>query len=452
MKAKLTFFVCLLLSLGLVYSVGAFDFGVNIENDSSYSSKEGEGFIQENTGHLWMNHVLGDYWVFNASLMGTFSSNSDKPILYGDVEILTLKGTFPNLENGASLFSIEMGRFFHQEFSNYVFSHRMDGIRMEFGYSWSTLQMAFGYTGLLNKYYTSLVLSRLDGLEDLDKDKLWAPPRFIGSLSLSMPELFARQNVTLSVLVNEDLRHLFDDKVIKEGKETFDPSSGGLVDTQYFGVGLDGPLTSSLFYTAFAYLGTGRILTFVPDTQSNTGEAYNYKLIFSGMGGVSLRYYLAEFFQSVAGLQIVYATGDSDTITFLEGNTSGNSSMFLPISGASLGSALQFKPSNLLATELSYSLKPFSAVKGFLLESLQAGTRLTPLFKASKGAMSEGGVDPSKGAGYVGTDLALFANLRPFSDLGLGVTLGIFLPNGSAFLPGKDETVVYGQFVFSFSF
>ena len=449
MKQKTIFLIILLSLWG--WALYGFDFGVNIENNSSYSSKEGEGFIQENTAHLWLNLPMGDFWVLNASLMGSFSNDSDKPTFYGDIETFSLKGTFPHLENGANLFSLEIGRFFHKEFSGFVFAHRMDGFRMEFGYPSSTLQLAFGYTGLLNKYYTSLVMSKLDALDDLDKDILFAPKRLIGTLSWNIPELFARQNVNFSILVNEDLRHLFED-VIKEGKEVYDPSSGGLVDTQYFGIGLDGPLTSALFYNAFFYLGTGRMLTFVPDSQSNTGEAYLYKNILAGMGGVSFRYYLQEFFQSVASVQILYATGDSDSISYIEGNTSGGSSLFLPISGQTLGTAFQPKTSNLLAVELGYSLKPFSSAKGSLLESLQAGAKLTPFFKASKGAMSEGEVDPSARAGYLGTDIAVYGNLRPFSDLGLGVAMGFFLPNSSAFLPGKDDPIVYGQFVFSFSF
>ncbi|MCX7787900.1 MAG: hypothetical protein N2442_09410 [Spirochaetes bacterium] len=450
MKARILLLSILLVVTGaaLLYS---FDFGVVIDNSSSVSSKEGEGFIQENNAHLWLNLPLGESWVFNASVMGTFSTDTDKPLLFADVETLSLKGTFPHLENGANLFVLELGRFFHKEFSGFVFAHRMDGVRMEFGYPSSTLQIALGYTGLLNKYYTSLVMSKLDALDDLDKDILLAPRRLIGNISWSIPELFARQNLNFSILVNEDLRHLFE-TVIKEGKETFDPSSGGLVDTQYFGVGLDGPLSKGLFYSAFFYLGTGRMLTFVPDSQSNTGEAYLYKQILSGLGGLSVRYYLEEFFQSVASLQILYATGDSDSISYIEGNKSGTAKMFLPISGNSLGTAFQPKVSNLVAAELAYSLKPFTGVKGFILESLQAGAKLTPFFKASKGAMSEGEVDPAAGAGYLGTDLSVFANLRPFSDLGLGVSLGFFLPNKSAFLPGKDDPIVYGQFVFSFSF
>ncbi len=451
MNRKWIVFIILLSIVVWAPSLYAFDFGVNIENNSSFSSKEGEGFLQEDTAHLWLKLPMGESWVFNLSLMGTLNNDSDKPVFYGDIETLSLKGTFPHLENGANLFSLEMGRFFHKEFSGYVFAHRMDGLRMEFGYPSSTLQIALGYTGLLNKYTTSLVMSKLDALDDLDKEKLFAPKRFIGTLSWNFPELFARQNLNFSVLVNEDLRHLFGD-VIKEGKETFDPASGGLVDTQYFGIGLDGPVTSSIFYTAFFYLGTGRMLTFVPDSQSNTGEAYLYKNILAGLGGVSFRYYLQEFFQSVASIQILYATGDSDSISYIEGNTSGTCAMFLPISGQTLGTAFQPKTSNLLAVELGYSLKPFSSVKGFILESLQAGAKLTPFFKASKGAMSEGEIDPSTGAGYVGTDIAVYGNLRPFSDLGLGIALGFFVPSNSAFLPGKDDPIMYGQFVFSFSF
>jgi len=443
-------FVCIaLLVVGLAGSLFAYDFGVTIDNNTEYWSKEGEGFLQEDTGHLWFSTYLGESWLFNASLEGTLSS--DSPTFYADVETLSLKGTFPHLENGNSLFAIEIGRFFHKEFSSYVFAHRMDGIRMDFGYSWSNLQIAVGYTGLLNKYYTSLVMSRLDAMDDIDDDILFAPQRLIGTLSWNIPELFARQNLTLSVVVNEDLRHLFED-VIEEGKETFDPTSGGLVETQYFGVGLDGPLTRVLHYDVFFYLGTGRTLTFGPDSQSNTLESYQYKDIRSVLTGFSLRYYLEEFFQSVAGLKFLYATGDKDAASYLEGNQKGDLTMFLPVSGKTLGTAFNPKSSNLMATEVSFSLKPFSGLKGSLVESLQTGVILTPFFKASKGAMSEGEVDPSSSAGYVGTDIAATANLRPFSDLGLGVAVGLFLPDSNAFLPGNDDTLVYGQFVFSFAF
>ena len=47
--------------------------------------------------------------------------------------------------------------------------------------------------------------------------------------------------------------------------------SGGRLSTQYFGLGLSGPVTSSLYYDAFGYLNTGQTLSYVADSSSGTG-------------------------------------------------------------------------------------------------------------------------------------------------------------------------------------
>jgi len=62
----------------------------------------------------------------------------------------------------------------------------------------------------------------------------------IGSVALNFPELVAQQSLTLRFLAQEDLRDRVRENVIAEGTEVYDPSGGGLVDTQYWGLALDG--------------------------------------------------------------------------------------------------------------------------------------------------------------------------------------------------------------------
>lgn len=427
----------------------ALDFGGTLENDSSYSSKTGIGFIQKDTGHLWFAAELGNAWNFNAAVEGTY--NSATPLFYADLEQLSLTGTFQKVPLGPSVFTVELGRFFYSEVSQRLFANRMDGFRMDFAYPLFTLQTALGYTGLLNKYYASIVMSKLDAVDSNDTTLVFSPPRMIGSVSLKFPELVAQQSLTLTFLAQEDLRDRLRGNTIAEGTEVYKPSGGGLVDTQYWGLALDGPITRSLYYNGFGYLNTGRTLTFEPDTQSSTGQSYQYKNILAFMTGLSLRYYIPQFYQTLASATVLYASGDGDTTTYYEGNGSGTLTQFVPVSGSTLGTAFSPSSSNIAAAELSFSFKPLGNRGGPVFQSLQTALVITPFFKPSAGAVSDGTVE-SAATGYLGTDAALKLNLRPFSDLGAGLTLGYFIPNSSAFVPGNDGGILYGQLFFSVSF
>ena len=120
--------------------------------------------------------------------------------------------------------------------------------------------------------------------------------------------------------------------------------------------------------------------------------------------------------------------------------------------GAAIVIAFSPKASNLMAAELSFSLKPFAASPDSLLGSLQTVAKVTPFFKVVEGAMSDASVDISADSGYLGTEVDGVANLRPYSDLGFGLSLGVFVPNGSMFVDGMDSPWFVGKLTFSFSF
>lgn len=424
------------------------DFGATIDNASSVTVQDESEFLQEDSLTLWASALLGPRLRFDASARATVSS--EKPNLYADVERFTLSGDVPSAGPGVPGFTFDLGKFLQSDFTSAVLSQPTTGIRLGFAYPWTSLKLAFGYTGLNSADASPLVLSRLDALDEID-DEYFAAPRFIASAAWEFPELFARQTLTLSAVVQEDLRERFD-SVIEEGDDVYDPTGGGKLDTQYAGLGLSGPLAPSLYYDLYVYLGTGRVLTFQDDDQSATGQAYLYEPVVSYLFGGSFRYFLPAFYKASAAAKFLYASGDSDHVGYLEGNTKGASTAFIPVADGPFGIAFTPKASNLMAAELSFSLKPFAASADSLLGSLQTVAKVTPYFKVVEGVMSDAAVDISADSGYLGTEVDAVANLRPYSDLGLGLSLGVFVPNGSMFVDGMDSPWFVGKLTFSFSF
>jgi hypothetical protein len=449
-RASLIIAVLLPLFLVSPLFVWSLDFGGSIENETSYTKSVDSLFTQQDKFLFWANTDLGQFHQLNATLSAFLTTVT--PNFYADVERLSVTGTYPKIENGPNLLVMEVGRFQYAEFTQKVFAQAVDGLKFDFTYPATHFQVAMGYTGLVNKYFASPIMGKEDALADADTGSIFANPKFIGSFNIDFPELFARQTLQFSILVQEDLRPLFK-TVIAEGQEIFDPTHGGKINTQYLGLGLSGPITSEMYYDFYGYIGTGRELVFENDSQSSTGQAYKYEQILGFLTGGSVRYYLPQLMQSLAMVKVMFASGDSNQTAYLEGGGGGTLSAFLPVSEpASSNFAFGPKASNLVMVEIGYSLKPLSWMQGTLWESLQTGAMITPYFKPTKGPVSEPAVKATGDAGYLGTELDGTANYRPFSDLGLGLTLGVFMPNSSAFAKGGDSPWLLGKFLFSFSY
>jgi hypothetical protein len=279
-----------------------------------------------------------------------------------------------------------------------------------------------------------------------DEDKILAAPRLAGGIDLLFPELFLRQDLNLSFWFQADLRP--ESEVVPEGTQL--PSiDGGKLYTQYTGLGLSGPLASSLFYDGFAYLGTGKTLFYFDG-------AYEYANILSFLGSLGIRYYSEEWNFTKIALRFIYSSGDSDYQNdFIEGNTDAAANLFIPVSRQNL--AIVFSPQlgNIFLTELSFSIKPFSRTGNRTLEKLQTELKVIGFFRSSTGLISEAGIDPASESLYLGTEIDCAINFRPFSDLGLSLSGGVFIPNtgaGGAFLETEREVEVVGKAGFSLSF
>ncbi len=442
---KVSVLTVILLSATL--SLYSLDFGVYLDNSTSLTlsaaaNQPATSFLQADKASLWFQSELGEYFDFR--IQGSYSYSSDNMPYLFDIDRLTLTGRFPITKEerrGApgvvlpAIFSFSMGRFPFKDFSGYVLNHNLDGLKLSFGYPDFNTDIRFGYSGLLLKPTSSIYLSKEDVLDTERSNVILASPRIIGMFTVNIPSLF-RQSISLSVLFQEDLRNLFSSTLVKEGDQSFNPQDGGLVDTQYIGLGSTGSIVPSLYYGTFAYLGTGRMLSYLADSGSATGYSYQYTGILSYMAGLRLRYFLSNFLDSYALVETLIASGDATDNSIYEGNTDAVSEAFNPISNT--GVAVVFSPvlKNMVSFKGEFSLKPLSVTGIYYLKDFQTQLRGYVFLRPTAGPISESGLSPSSNSLYLGSEGDIIINWRPFSDLGISLNYGIFIPNngqGGAF-------------------
>ncbi|RKX76660.1 MAG: hypothetical protein DRP87_11255 [Spirochaetes bacterium] len=430
MKKKFSLIIILFV-LGISLSFG-FDLGLSADNSTSINTY-GERFF----GHwdklaLWLRTNREKPLSF--SFTGSYTFSLERPYLF-DVDDLRLKGKFLSGLKGPASFEFDIGRYQLSDFTGLVVSHKADGFRFGFRYPFAYVEASFGFTGLLLKPNSTVILSRVDALSTgIDKIKLGSP-RLIGELAVQFPGLFLRQNITLSALFQEDLRSTFQNvntppevKLLEEGEKSYYPEKGGSVDSQYFGLGIGGPIGgTSIYYDAFFYLGTGRTLTYIENM-------YTYTSIFSYLTGGGVRYYNEALLFSTIALSGAFASGDSDQMTFFEGNTQGKATTFTPVSKSTLGLIFSPRLGNIFYLQASYGLKPLSILKNDLFKELQVSVKGIPFFRTTTGSISEAGIDKTSTDKYLGTEIDGSVSFRPFSDLGAGLSVGLFMPNEKVFI------------------
>jgi hypothetical protein len=410
----------------LTVSVFSLDFGGSLEDSTIFYYSDSSSFYHADSLALWLKTEL---WEDTDLLIhGSYTYTTDNPWFF-DLNYLKVEN------KSASLLNYSIGRFTASDYSGYIFNHKLDGASLTVNLPLLALSTNAGYTGFLFDTSSSVEMTIADqsGLSYGKFPQDFAAPRLIGGLQAFFPELFLNQDLRAEVWAQFDIR-----------KEA-DLTSAKKLDTQYYGLSVSGPLISTLYYDSFAYLETGQ-------AHSGTGDDYS---ILSYMGSAGLRYYIEDFLYSKISLRFLYSSGDSDfTTAFTEGNTSGDAANFTPISRKTLGLVFSPQLGNVFFTRFSYSLKPFSGIDNRVLQNIQFELTDINFFRSTSGAVSVGGIDPESTSLYLGTELDGTINFRPYSDLGLSLSGGVFIPaNGSeeAFL--STRTVEYlGRLGLSFSF
>ena len=444
----------LLAGTGLLFAV---DFGGLIYNETGFaaggSETDGNASLRQlDTFTLWFNSGTHKNVVFYAG--GSYTLDFTGPSTLShifDIYDFKLVGTFPGPGTGPNQFSFTLGRFQSDDFTGRFFTHDLDGFRFGITHPALTIITDIGFAGFQFKSSSSMQISKLDYNEEDMSTVILGPKRLVGLAEINFTNLFERQTLSISALAQEDLRTVFlADSAdilstpIQEGETSYTPERGGLIDTQYFLLGLKGPITTGLYYDVFGGINTGRSLSYIDGV-------YTYTPIIGVSAGFNVRYYNRNALYSRADLGLTFASGDQDSTVFLEGNTEKRNTMFTPASVIPTGTVFSPVLSNLFYLETSYSLKPFSFLKSSLGDKLEAGTGLLFFFRSTPTPISAGGIDPDSESLYLGTELDASIDFRLFSDTGFSIVAGWFFPSKAAFLPAREPAWFVGKLTASLS-
>ena len=400
------------------------EIGGTIDNATALTAQTDLSFSQVDKLSLWALHDFTEDMRFAVQASYTYSLQI--PYIF-DLDYAELSVAFPRLLGLSSLTSLSLGRFGLSDFSGYVLSTTIDGVFSRVLFPSLSLSAAIGYTGLLLKPVSSVLMSRSDLVDRSDTTVILGPPRLVEYVELTLSEVAFRQDVTVAAVFQQDLRP--SDSLVQAGQSEESADRGGPVHTQYFGLGLSGPLVYPVYYDGFFYMETGSTLSYLPDSGSTTGYSYQASSILAWLSGAGVQLYFDRLFYSVAQLRFLLSAGDPDFFGFIEGNAAGDALMFLPVSSTPL--SLVFSPllGNMATIELSYSLRPLVWSEITALENIQTLVKAISFFRTVSGSISAPGVNPNSASRYLGTEVDFIVNARPLSDVGAAFAWGVFLPH-----------------------
>ena len=466
MKRIILFITIILLVFTFSTNIYAFDFGGSLSSATDYDSADTPALTNEESLGLWLQSGRGEHYSFEMKLDNIFAFTGDGFKYYLHPDFLKLDSLYTDLEYGPSILATSIGRFTTSDFTGKVFSQKLDGMIWNLNYSKAELTVAAGTTafifsdnGALTANSPAAVMSKNDVLQagnsislfdyladpaaaDAAGKSLFASPRAVEMITLGLPQLFAKQDLNFSLVVQEDLRPMMDvingyfdenyvSPMVQEGDTVYNFETGGAVDTVYIGTGISGSSIPSLYHNVFYYFGTGRALSYTSDPTS--GYVYQYDNILSHMAGFSVDYFMKWFFNSKVGVAATFGSGDADAQGIYEGNTAGYYTQFTPISSSGGGLIFSSGISNMLTGNINYSIKPFGWLPVSFIRKMQVSAAYMPFFRVVDGPTAVSGISPDYTGNYLGSEIDLVMNLRPFSDLGIIIKAGYFMPDGDAF-------------------
>ena len=444
MKKLLSILVLSMLITPVVFS---FDWGGNISN-YSYATNEDDSYDQVNKFSLYGAHSFNDFTYLTGQ--GSVGYAKDDYDIMLDLDYLYFEQSIPEIFGETSALSYKLGRFYQTEFSGKVFAHRADGLLINLGIPLGNLHLSTGYTGLLQKPVTDLKTTQSDVADDGDDDEKLAPKKLISVIGMDFIDILPGQQLSIAGISVFDLRS---EDLIEDGdtsaEASTDGNTGGKLNTFYIGTGMRGGITSSVFYDAFGYVQLGKTLSLENDTE------YKDESITAFLGGASLSWFNKQLLYSKATASFIYASGDDDATSIYEGNTEDSSTTFIPVSGTSAGFIFSPTLANIMAAGLEYSIKPFGNKKG-VISNLQTALSANMFFRSTEGAISEQvKINTSSDKKYLGTEIDLGINFRPFSDFGIGLKGGVYIPptgSDSAINEAFNDPEYGGSVSASFSF
>lgn len=316
-KLRYCFAVAAMLVANAAFAV---DFGGLLNNTTIIKTNKKHDFKldQKDSASVWFKTVFDEtgmnYFIAEAvyDFERDFDADQTTNIIDSDLFKLNLGKKLANGKIGLSA-----GRFFYSDLSGLVFAQNADGVLFNYSGNRFDVSVYGAYTGLLNALNVKMITSergdyvrdtdRIDDTYDNsfyrfkaaegDKDKVYdlAEQYAVGGLTVTLPNLFARQTVAAQFI-----------GAFRLEKELF--------NRMYATLSLNGPIAGSLYYNASSTFGFTKFHT-------HAAEVAN-------LSKVNIDYYFNKF-DAAVGANAVYASGDRGFLMGFTGVTSMNPTLSL---------------------------------------------------------------------------------------------------------------------------
>ncbi len=395
-----------------------YDYGGTFLNSTDFVSDE----TSSDTEIEQLNRLALLFEAYNESESGnetTFTAQgsyeyTDERAYLFNIDMLSIRGTFPGAVGSDSVFEAEGGRIYFSDPTEIVLSHTADGISFKFLYPGIRYFVEAGYTGLLLNPSSDIRMTSLDMSEESleTDDTFFGPAKAFLQSTITVPELWWLDSMSFFGLAVFDLR---------------DESEGPVMHTQYLGFNSSRSYGKNMYQNLFFILQHASLK--VPDIDDRNAIG----LIF----GLKLNYLKESFFGSNWQFKLIGAPPDVsiDDLIDVPFGVLG----FVPMSKPDLANSVSPTLSGLGLLELKYSFRPFINSSSETASAIQPYTAARGFFRTYSVSVDWIDTDTESDGLYIGTEIEAGLVWRIFSDLGLELNGAYFLPATGGFGAASDN-------------
>jgi hypothetical protein len=380
------------------------DFGASLDSSTFLST----GVVDTSDESQYKAAIWGELFQsldkggsLDLTAQGSYRYTAERPYII-DLDLFRFTGLFSAALGDGTAIELKAGRFNFSDSTRLILDQTLDGVQITMLFSGFQIKLAGAYSGFLLNPSSNVRVSA-DDFQDVNNNSVFfGPKRAIAQVMIGS-EAFG-----LEGLAQFDMRG---------------SGAGEIINTQY--VGISGvPRLSPNFYLDYNITGSYG--------QSTVGsKTVN---IISALGGFGLRFYAEGLAASRAHAHVTYASGFTPIVLLLNNFSVDN---FRPITPPTIGLAFSPQLANILFADVGYSFRPFFGSPSSLLSNIEplVGARfyfrdpVPQLISGSPANIVVNDLNPSSTALYLGTEIEAGLRARLFSDLGLSVRGGAFLPS-----------------------
>ena len=408
MKSVVLVLVGLALAAGGAFALDA-DFGLTLDTSTFLSSGViDSAYSSEYKAALWgeLLQVTDKGGSLDLTVQGSYRYTAQRPYIV-DLDLFRFTGLFSQAFGEGTAVELKAGRLNFSDATKLILDQTLDGVQINFLFSGFQVRLAGAYSGFILNPSSNVRISADDLSEVTDNSVFFGPKRLIAQAFLGS------DGFALQALAQFDMRG---------------NTAAEIINTQYLGI------------VGVPRLGPGLYLDY--DLTASYGQSTvgaSTTNLLSALAGFGFRLYGERFAESRAHLKVTYATGFTPLVLLLNNLSLDN---FRSISLPTIGLVFSPRLANLLYADFGYSFHPFAGNPSAVLSNIEPSVGARAFFRdpvpflltGTPADIQVNDLNSSSTALYLGTEIQAGVAARLFSDLGLSITGGVFLPStgGSA--------------------